>query len=286
MSSHPFALMAVEIIGPHPFERDAAGRQKTRIGTVFPFRRTVITLPGIHASQRVEFIDRLNEARRADGEPPLSAAEVEEEYGRSVDLLFDASRILIRPDPEHMDLAFAADELLQELVSKRDLKFLFVLDRKVRDAIKARGEYWRISPLPQSHEDIRRLIDNAKVAIQEQPVYFFNQYTGSRYLTCGGFAGLGQLDDGSLARQLREIAVFSSRRNRNGYPEVDFFAADPARFGAADFLKPDLLNLPAAGLRDAHGRLLDRFREAVGPDFLQDDPAAEVWRSRMLSTLL
>ena len=54
--------MAFELIGPHPFECDAAGKQKTRIGTVFPFRRTLITLPGIHASQRIEFIDRLNDS--------------------------------------------------------------------------------------------------------------------------------------------------------------------------------------------------------------------------------
>jgi hypothetical protein len=161
--------MAVKLIGPHPFECDATGKQRTRIGTVFPYRRTLITLPGIHATQRVEFIDRLNAARGARGEPPLTEPEIEEEYARSVDLIFDAHRILIRPDPEQMELAFAADELLQELISKREIKFLFVMDRKVRDAIKARGECWRISPLPQSHEDIRRLIETAKVAIHEQP---------------------------------------------------------------------------------------------------------------------
>jgi len=278
--------MAVDIIGPHPFERDAAGRQKTRIGTAFPFRRTLITLSGIHASQRIEFIDRLNEARHADGEPLLTEAEVEEEYARSVDLIFDANRILIRPDPEHMELAFAADEMLQELVSKRDLKFLFVMDQKVRDAIKERGEYWRISPLPQSHEDIRLLIENAKVGIQEQPVYFFNRFTGSRYLTYGEFSALGQLDDESLARQLQEIAVYSSQRNRNGYLEIDFFAVDPARFGPASFREFDLPRLSVPELRAAYPHLLDRFRNAVEPDFLQDDPQMETWRSRMLSTLL
>ena len=162
-----------------------------------------------------------------------------------MDLIFDANRILIRPDPEHMDLAFAADELLQELVSKRDIKFLFVMDRKVRDAIKARGECWRISPLPQSHEDIRRLIENARVAIQEQPVYYYNRFTGARYLTCGEFCRLERLDDESLTRQMREIAVYSSRQNRNGYPEVDFFAADPARFRRSLF--SDVRHCPSVG---------------------------------------
>jgi hypothetical protein len=278
--------MAPEVIGPHPFERDALGNQITRIGTVFPFRRALITLPGIHAFQRIEFIDRLNMARRTAGQPALTEAEIENECAGSVDLIFDAKYILIRPDPEHMDLALAADELLQELVSKRDIKFLFVMDRKVREAIRTRGECWRISPMPQSHEDIRRLIGNAKVAIREQPVYFYNRFTGSRYLTCGEFARLDQLDDKSLMRQMREIMVYSSRNNRAGYPEVDFFAADPARFGAASFQALDIARLPAVELRETYRHLLDLFREAVEPDFRQDDPQRDVWRSRMLSTLL
>ena len=278
--------MAVKLIGPHPFECDATGKQRTRIGTVFPYRRTLITLPGIHATQRVEFIDRLNAARGARGEPPLTEPEIEEEYARSVDLIFDAHRILIRPDPEQMELAFAADELLQELISKREIKFLFVMDRKVRDAIKARGECWRISPLPQSHEDIRRLIETAKVAIHEQPIYYYNRFTGSRYLTCGELSRLEHLDDESLARQMREIAVYSSRQNRIGYPEVDFFAADPARFGPASFQALDIARLSVAELRETYRHLRALFREAVGPDFQQDDPDTEVWRSRMLSTLL
>jgi hypothetical protein len=278
--------MALEVIGPRPFQRDALGKQLTRVGTVFPARRTLVTLPGIHAFQRIEFIDRLNAARSAGGQPPLTEEEIEAEYAGSVDLIFDATHILIRPDPEHMDLALAADELLQELSSKRDIKFLFVMDRKVRDAIKARGECWRISPMPQSHEDIRRLIENSRGAICEQPVYFYNRFTGSRYLTCGEFARFEQLDDDGLARQMREITVYSSRPNRAGYPEVDFFAVDPARFGAASFQALDIARLPAAELRETYRHLRNLFREAVEPDFREDDTQREIWRSRMLSALL
>ena len=91
--------MAIEVIGPQPFERDAAGKQVTHIGTVFPFRRTLVTLPGIHATQRIAFIDHLNQRRLASGQPPLTDAEEEMEYARSVDLIFEADHILIRPDP-------------------------------------------------------------------------------------------------------------------------------------------------------------------------------------------
>jgi hypothetical protein len=278
--------MAIEVIGPHPFERDATGRQKTRIGTVFPFWRTLVTLPGIHATQCLAFVDLLNETRGAASQPPLTPEEEEAVSARSVDLIFETDQILIRPDPEHMELAFEADELLAELVSKRDIRFLFVMNSKVRDAIKARGECWRISPLPQSPEDMRRLIENSKVAIKEQPIYFYNRFTGSRYVTCAEFARLENLDAGSLARQLQEIAVHCDSRNREGSPEVEFFAVDPQRFGTKNLPRVDFASLAEADLRRCFQELRARFCDAVGPDFRQDDPWAEVWRNRMLSALI
>ena len=278
--------MAIEVIGPHPLERDATGRQKTRIGTIFPFWRTLVTLPGIHATQCLAFVDRLNEPRRAAGQPPLTPEEEEAVSARSVDLIFETDHILIRPDPEHMELAFEADGLLADLVSKRDIRFLFVMNSKVRDAIKARGECWRISPLPQSPEDMQRLIASSKVAIKEQPIYFYNRFTGSRYVTCAEFARLENLDAGSLARQLQEIAVHCDCRNREGSPEVEFFAVDPQRFGAKALPRVDFTSLAEADLRRCFQELRVRFCDAVGPDFRQDDPQAEVWRNRMLSALI
>jgi hypothetical protein len=85
---------------------------------------------------------------------------------------------------------------------------------------------------------------------------------------------------------LREIAVSSTRRNRAGHPEIDFFAADPAVFSADSFQQIDFLSLAPGALRDSFHRLQDRFFAAVGPDFRLDDPPAEVWRNRMLSALL
>ena len=73
--------------------------------------------------------------------------------------------MLIRPDPNNMQLMFRADELLQELVSKHHIKFLLVRNEKVRAAIKQRGEYWRISPLPKTPEAMRQMIAASKIAI-------------------------------------------------------------------------------------------------------------------------
>jgi hypothetical protein len=131
--------MQLELIGPHPFARDEQGRQITRIGTLFPAYGALWTqVPGVHALQRLNFIDRVNQERAAKALSPLSLEEEESLTMESVDLIFEADHILIRPSPERMDLAFLADELLQSLVSKRQVKFLSVADRRVREAIKHR----------------------------------------------------------------------------------------------------------------------------------------------------
>ena len=279
---------AVEIIGPDPLARDAAGQHKTHIGTVFPFWRTLVTLPGIHVTQRLDFIEHCNERRRAAGQPALPPAEEERLLLEGVDVIFEADQILIRPDPSQMDLAFAADELLEEvdLVSRRNIRFLFVMDPRVRDAIQARGENWRISPLPQSAAEMSRLIASSRVAIREGAVYYYNRFTGMRHLTYQEFAGLGKLDDSDLARQLQEIAVYSAQRDRTGSPEVDFFPLGPTGFGAPDFQGIAFDSLSPTGLRERFEGLRRRFHNAVEPDFWQDNPQEEVWRNRMLSALV
>ena len=278
--------MTLHLIGPPPFARDANGRQVTHIGTVFPERATLVTLPGIHATQRLAFIDQLNEIRQAKAQPPLTPAEEEAEFAQSVDLIFGADQILIRPDPERMDLAFAADDLLEQLLSKRFIRFLFVMDQRVRDALKMHGECWRISPLPRSREEMRHLVETSRVAIHELPIYYYNHFLGTRYVTLAEFVRLGSLDAAGLGRQLREISVHSVRRNRSDNAEVDFFGVASRQFGARDFEGVDFTLLPEAELRRRYAELRERFREACRPDFLEDDPLSETWCNEMLSALI
>jgi hypothetical protein len=278
--------MDLELIGPHPFERDEQGRQKVRIGTLFLDPKALYTLPpGVHAWQRSAFIDSLNR-RRAGGAPgPLTLEEEERICHNSVDLVFEAEHILIRPDPERMDLAFAADELLQELVSKRRIIFLSVSDWRVREAIKRRGECWRLSAIPTTKEEKAKLIFSSKVAIQELPIYFYNRLTGTRWLTCQEFAELGRLDDAALARQLQEIANYSIRRNHLCRPELDFFAADLRHCGPALFAGVAFGQLPAEELRAKYEALKQHFVSAVHEAFRRDDCANEAWCHRMIATL-
>ncbi len=92
--------MPPKILGEHPFLRNDQGALKTRIATAFPRRRTLVTLPGIHAWQRALFLDHLNQERQEQGQPRFSADDEMAEYAQSVDLLMENDEILIRPDPD------------------------------------------------------------------------------------------------------------------------------------------------------------------------------------------
>ncbi|HYG35974.1 MAG TPA: hypothetical protein VEC99_14385 [Clostridia bacterium] len=278
--------MQLELIGPSPFERDSAGRQLTRIGTLFPGYAALYTkAPGVHAWQRLNFTDFLNARRAAQGLPLLTPEEEMALTIDSVDLFFEPDHILIRPDPDRMGLAFSADELLQTIVSKRQVKFLSVSDPRVREAIKRRGECWRLSAIPKGREAKQRLVLGSKVAIQGLPIYYYNRLTGTRWLTCHEFEKLGTLDPHSLARHLQEIAEHSLRPNRLGRLEVDFFAADLRQFGAREFAGTAFDQLPPEKLRAKYEDLVALFRSAVHESFRRDDCGYKPWCERMLATL-
>jgi hypothetical protein len=277
--------MQLELVGPHPFGRDGQGQQLTRIGTLFPAARVLWTRPpGLHAWQRLNFLDHLK-AQRAANAPPLTPEEEQISSANSVDLFFDSDLILIRPDPDRMEMAFAADELLQSVASKRQVKFLSVSDPRVREAIKRRGECWRLSSIPKSREAKERLVTGSKIAIHGLPIYFYNRLTGTRWLTCQEFENLGQLPPANLARHLQEIADHSVRRNRLGRAEVDFFAVDVGRFGSRDFAGVVFDQLAPEPLRAKFEDLKTHFRSAVHEAFRRDDSQSKAWLGRMLSTL-
>ncbi len=276
----------LEVIGPHPFARDDQGRQVTRIGTLFPEQAALYTEPpGVHAWQRLHFIDWLNGRRAAQGLSALTPDEEQSVSCNSVDLVFEADHIMIRPDPERMSLAFAADELLQGLISKRQVRFLSLSDVRVREAIKRRGECWRLSSIPKDHGAKARIVQGSKVQINGRPIYYYNRLTGTRWLTYQEFEGLDKLPAPELAGHLQEIAEHSARRNRLEHPEVNFFAVDMRRFGPADFAQARYDQLDPDTLRSRFQTLRERFRSAVHDTFSRDDAENKAWLDRMLATL-
>jgi hypothetical protein len=257
----------------------------SRIGTVFPHGWTIVTLPGIHATQRMAYIDHLNALRAKAGEEPLSRPEVSEIWNGAVDLIMDGDCVLIRPDPENMELAFQADELLQQLVPKHKIKFLHVLNSRVREAIKRRGEYWRIAPLPTSAPEMQRMIAASRISIGGGEIYYHNGVSGTRFLTCQEFTALGQLDDDELRQHLDEVRRYGVARNARGCPEIDLFMADDSfpisSFGPYDFPAMDGLQL-----RQVFATLCQRFSDAVQPDYRQDQYDDLEWRNRMFAALI
>lgn len=275
------------VIGQIPLDPHLPPPMRPRVGTVFLRTPGLVTRTSLHATQRLTWIDTLNEHRVARGEGPLSEEETEQEWACSVDLLFDDGHVLIRPDPGALDLSFQADELLQQKlgISKRLIRFLNVANERVRAALRGRGEYWRMSQVPRQQEEIMAHIRAARVAIDGLPIYYYNQITGSRLVTLQEFERLGSQPDPVLRKMLLEIKTYSARRNRQGSPEIDFFLAHAA-FGRRDFEGLDLAQLDRDTIRAAHARLAECFRAAVPPALSEDNPRDMEWRNQMFAALV
>jgi len=277
--------MPPRILGQHPLAKDASGKLISRIATAFPAGNTIVTLPGIHATQRLAYLDVLARERAESGLPPPSREEQMAEWQNSVDLIVEDDLILIRPDPDNMQLMFRADEMLHELVPKHRVKFLLVRNENVRAAIKRRGEYWRISPLPKTPAEMKQMIAASKIAIRGRELYYYSKATGTRYLTFEGFSQLAALDDDALRLHLAEIREYSMGVNRFGHPEVAFFHSGDA-FTKDDLAAFEFDALDGATLRAAYDFLAEKFRGAVPAEYQHDDLDRLEWRNRMYSALI
>jgi len=276
--------MKLEIVGDHPLAKDGKGALKSRIGTVFTNTNTLVTVPGIHATQRMAYIERLNRKRNLIGVDPVSDDEQAEEFQNSVDVVMEGDEILIRPDPDDMGLAFRTDDILQEIISKQHIKFLYVANQKVKDAIKQRGEYWRISPVPKLPEEMVEMISTSRIGIIGKPIYYYNRTKGSKLLTLGEFERFGDLTNDELRAFLSEIREYGCCRNRQGCQEIEFFMANDS-FGCPDFTCHDFPGYDDEKLREVYGQLRDKFSDAVPAEFHRDDPQDIEWRNRMFAAL-
>lgn len=282
------SAMTVKFIG-QPLTIPGMGDQdeSNRIGiaTVFPKAGVVVTLPGVHTTQRMAFTDRINQDRQTQGLEPLTSDERMDFWLNAVDLLIDDKHILIRPDPDRMDLAFEADELLQNIIPRQHIRFLFANNDKVRNAINHRGEAWRIQPLPRSMQDMCQLINRSRVAVQGKPIYYYCGVRGTRILTYQQFVQLGSMRIEELRQHLQEIATLASRRNAMGWQELQLFMAGNGMH-VSDLLPDDIAKYSSPQLRDMHARACERLAEAVPVAFQLDDVNHAQWRNRMYCTLI
>lgn len=269
----------MKLIGERIFARDADGNLLSRIGTIFFRTPGLVTKRGIHAMQRVMWLEELAKERE------LTPSEEDAEMAESADLIFTDDQVLIRPNPDRMDLAFKADEVLQTMVSKRQIRFLNTSSAKVRNALRARGENWRMARQPISQDDMATLIEKAKVAVGELPVYRYNATTGTRFLTAGTFAEVEKLDAAAFRRQVEEVVAGLNKRNRSGHPEIDLFPTTlPIEVKRAfRDLRPAALD--DAALRAACEQIAMDWRMALPAELRDESTANFAWRNAMCHAL-
>jgi len=274
----------MKTIGEALFAKNPDGSLKSRIGTLFFKTPGLVTAKGVHAQQRLMWLAALDADRAAAGQPALTQEEKDAELAESCDLLFADDKVLIRPDPARMDLALKADDVLQTLVSKRRIRFLNTHAAKVRDALRARGENWRMARQPVSQEEIEQRIAQARVAIDGAAIYYYNPGTGTRYITPGGWAQVEALSGDAFRAQMREIVQGMKSFNRLGQREIDLFPTVmppdlKARFRALD------TEADESALREAAGALARDYRALV-PAGLRDESTVNLeWRNEMLAVL-
>ncbi len=185
-----------------------------------------------------------------------------------------------------MALAFQADKLLHKAgISQRRIKYLNIFNDQVREALKRRGQLWRIARLPTRHEDVKQQILSAKAGIGGLQIYYYNSTSGTRWLTCREFSQLSRLDDAQLRQHLVEIRRFSVPDSPAAKNEIAFYMADE-RFTGRCLAAFDFETLDSATLRTVFAGLEKKFRQAVPPDFQNDDLDDAGWRQRMFSVLV
>ena len=275
----------ITVIGAPLFAEDPDGKRKSRIATVFPRFRAIVTLPGIHATQIDAFVAWLIGQQLPPEFPQTPAEKEQAARDDAVALTCEGDTVQIRPDPENTPQAFRADQLLQTLVSKWRIKFLNVLNERVREAVKRQGECWRIAPLPTSSAGMKQRILASRIGIRGQEIYYYNSTTGTRWLTYQEFSRLGGLDESQLRQHLAEIREFSAKWNLHCHREIAFFMAGGA-FGREALAPYEFGLLDAEQLRAAYEDLQRRFHDAVEAEFREDDPDDDVWRNRMFSALI
>jgi hypothetical protein len=276
--------MSLRIVGSGVFAKNSEGRLLSRIATIFPHDNVIVTVPGIHFFQQDTYLKLLDEERQAAGLAPMTSDERHEQRKKAVSLFVDDGAIQIRADSDDISLIFAADAVLQKILPKLRIRFLIAMNPKVREAVKRRGECWRITPLPKETAEMQQMIRESRVAIENREIYYYSKATGTRWLTCQEFGQLADMDDDALHSHLVEIRKYCVCRNDQGNREVDFFLADRAFRGKLSAF--DFTALDAAAARAAHNELRQAFAEATPSELRLDDVENAEWRRRMYAVLV
>jgi hypothetical protein len=192
----------VTVLGPDFFATDEGGMLLSPIATAFPKYRVCVTGREIHAIQTEVLLEALRNHQIEAQQGEMSPDQEDGVYRDAVSLFTRGPMVLIRSAPEAMEQAFAADELLQQLLPKDRIQFTGIDFSAIRVKLRQRGESWRISARPHSVSEICRGIEASRVHVGTGAAYYENAATGGRFLTYAEFQSIRP-----LLRQDRQEAL-------------------------------------------------------------------------------
>ena len=290
----PREKMGVTFIGPEFFAVDENGEPLSRIGSVFPGYRIIVTVRGIHA-QHISIITEY--LKQITDEKDLSdPGELELQVCLdAVPLIFRDDLIIVRCDPDQMENVFAADQVLQAFFPKERIQFTGLHIPEIRTRLRGRGECWRMSPTPRSVEEICRYVRACKVQVSTGLTVYYNEAAGGRFLTYDEFIRIRLLieqDRSEALARLREILNLLHCTNRWGNRELSLLLPADKSLDITELENAASLleSLPAPENTDSVLKAFDRvaslFAESAGPELVRDDYGDPMWRTTMFCRLL
>lgn len=292
--SQPRIINGITLLGPDFFTSDQEGRPLSPIGVIFPNLLLLVMGRGIHA-ELIAAGEELLRARIHETEKRnLTEEEEQGLYENVISLLSRDAKVLIRSYPDDMERVFAADELLQNILSKESIQFTGAHIPEVREQLRRRGESWRMSPPPRSAIEISHHISASRVHVKTGAVYYLNAQSGERFLTFEEFMRIRPLiqdDPREALARLKEITQLKSLLNDQGVPELSFFL--PAKKSLSTSLLTDIAVMleKAASQQDLeHAEdLIDEFAAsyaaAAGDDLTVDGGKHTTWQTTMFCRL-
>ncbi|MGC9194624.1 MAG: hypothetical protein ACP5IL_04125 [Syntrophobacteraceae bacterium] len=290
----PREQRGITFIGPDFFATDEKGELLSRIGTVFPRYRAIVTVKGIHA-YHVSILADFLRLKMPEKERPEPEVLEESICMDAVPLIFRDNLIIVRSDPAGMENVFAADQMLQIFFQKERIQFTGLNIAEIRMQLRHRGECWRMSPTPRSVVEICRYLRASKVKVGTGLTVYSNEPTGDRFLTFEEFMQIRPLicqDLPEALARIREILNLSQCTNMLGNRELSLLLPAGKHLDleqleiAASIMEQLPVAADAGGAIKAFDRFAALFAEAAGPELVKDDYTDPVWRTTMFCRLL
>ncbi len=290
-SPKPRDVNGVKIFGPDLLATDKAGQLLGPIACVFPRYGVLVTGRTIHAVLVEMFCRYLASQAKSHKGKPFMAEDEDQIYQDAVALLVRGSCVVIRSDPDAMERMFAADEILQKLVPKEKIQFTGVHLEEVREQLRHRGESWRMSPPPQSLEQIRTYVTQSMASVGTGAVYYHNAQPGGRFLTHAEFRSIKPLlraNPGEALARLKEIVELTRLKNDQAVAELELFLPVGQTLEVYA-LEPLIAKLEAgadtAAVEKRFMEFAETFAAKAGEDLCADNLSDSAWLMAMFCRL-